>query len=29
MHRQNILKKTGTKNTAALIKVVASQGWLS
>ena len=27
-HRQNIMEKTGTKNTAALIKAAASQGWL-
>ena len=28
-HRQNIMGKTGAKNTAALIKTAASQGWLS
>ena len=28
-HRQNIMAKTGTKNTAALVKTAASQGWLS
>ena len=28
-HRQNILEKTGVKNTAALIKTAASQGWLA
>ena len=28
-HRQNIMAKTGTKNTAALVKAAASQGWLS
>jgi DNA-binding NarL/FixJ family response regulator len=28
-HRQNIMEKTGAKNTAALIKTAASQGWLS
>ena len=28
-HRQHIMAKTGTKNTAALVKVAASQGWLS
>ncbi|MBH8557391.1 response regulator [Hymenobacter negativus] len=27
-HRQNIMEKTGAKNTAALIKIAASQGWL-
>jgi len=27
-HRQNIMEKTGAKNTAALIKTAASQGWL-
>lgn len=27
-HRQNIMEKTGTKNTAALIKAAMSQGWL-
>ena len=27
-HRQNIMEKTGTKNTAALVKVAVSQGWL-
>ena len=27
-HRQNILEKTGAKNTAALVKLAASQGWL-
>ena len=27
-HRQNIMAKTGTKNTAALVKAAASQGWL-
>ena len=28
-HRQNIMEKTGAKNTAALVKAAASQGWLS
>ena len=28
-HRQNIMAKTGTKNTAALVKVAVSQGWLN
>ena len=28
-HRQNIMEKTGAKNTAALIKTAASHGWLS
>ena len=28
-HRQNILEKTGTKNTAALVKAAVSQGWLN
>ena len=28
-HRQHILAKTGTRNTAALVKAAASQGWLS
>jgi DNA-binding NarL/FixJ family response regulator len=28
-HRQNIMEKTGTKNTAALVKAAMSQGWLS
>ena len=28
-HRQNIIEKTGAKNTAALVKAAASQGWLS
>ena len=28
-HRQNILEKTGSKNTAALVKCAASKGWLS
>jgi len=28
-HRQNIMAKTVTKNTAALVKAAASQGWLS
>ncbi|GAA4499209.1 response regulator transcription factor [Hymenobacter ginsengisoli] len=27
-HRQNIMEKTGTKNTAALIKAAMSQSWL-
>ncbi|MDB5270741.1 MAG: hypothetical protein JWP58_3781 [Hymenobacter sp.] len=27
-HRQTIMEKTGAKNTAALIKAAASQGWL-
>ena len=27
-HRQNIMEKTGTKNTAALVKAAVSQGWL-
>ncbi len=28
-HRQNIMEKTGTKNTAALVKTATSQGWLN
>jgi DNA-binding NarL/FixJ family response regulator len=28
-HRQNIMDKIGVKNTAALIKIAASQGWLT
>ena len=28
-HRQNIMEKTGAKNTASLIKTAASQGWLT
>lgn len=28
-HRQNIMEKTGAKNTAALVKTATSQGWLS
>ena len=28
-HRQNIMAKTGTKNTATLVKAAVSQGWLS
>ena len=28
-HRQNIMEKTGAKNTAALVKIAVSQGWLS
>ena len=28
-HRQNIMEKTGAKNTAALVKTAVSQGWLS
>ena len=28
-HRQNIMGKTGAKNTAALVKVAVSHGWLS
>lgn len=28
-HRQNIMEKTGAKNTAALVKAAASQGWLA
>ena len=28
-HRQNIMEKTGAKNTAALVKAAVSQGWLS
>ena len=28
-HRQNIMAKTGTKNTASLVKAAVSQGWLS
>ena len=28
-HRQNIMEKTGAKNTAALVKVAVSHGWLS
>jgi len=27
-HRQNIMEKTGAKNTAALVKIAVSQGWL-
>lgn len=27
-HRQNIMEKTGAKNTAALVKAAVSQGWL-
>jgi DNA-binding NarL/FixJ family response regulator len=27
-HRQNILEKTGAKNTAALVKYAAERGWL-
>ncbi|TGE06198.1 response regulator transcription factor [Hymenobacter fodinae] len=28
-HRQNIMEKTGAKNTAALIKLASTQGWLT
>ena len=28
-HRQNIMEKTGAKNTAALVKTAASRGWLN
>ncbi len=28
-HRQNIIEKTGAKNTAALVKVAVSHSWLS
>lgn len=28
-HRQNILEKTGAKNTAALVKYAAGRGWLT
>ena len=28
-HRQNIMEKTGAKNTAALVKAAVSQGWLN
>jgi DNA-binding NarL/FixJ family response regulator len=28
-HRQNIMEKTGAKNTAALVKIAACQGWLT
>ncbi|MBC8083072.1 MAG: helix-turn-helix domain-containing protein [Hymenobacter sp.] len=28
-HRRNIMEKAGAKNTAALVKVAMSQGWLS
>jgi DNA-binding NarL/FixJ family response regulator len=28
-HRQNIMEKTGAKNTAALVKTAVSQGWLN
>lgn len=28
-HRQNIMEKTGAKNTASLVKTAVSQGWLS
>ena len=28
-HRQNIMAKTGTRNTATLVKAAVSQGWLS
>ena len=27
-HRQNIMEKTGAKNTAALVKTAVSEGWL-
>jgi len=27
-HRQNIMEKTGAKNTAALVKMAISEGWL-
>jgi DNA-binding NarL/FixJ family response regulator len=28
-HRQNIMEKTGAKNTAALVRTAAEQGWLT
>ncbi|MDU0369114.1 response regulator [Hymenobacter endophyticus] len=28
-HRQNIMEKTGAKNTAALVKTAVSRGWLA
>ena len=28
-HRQSIMEKTGSKNTAALVRAAVSQGWLS
>ncbi|MBC6611007.1 response regulator transcription factor [Hymenobacter sp. BT507] len=28
-HRQNIMEKTGAKNTAALVKIAVSKGWLT
>jgi len=28
-HRQNIMEKTGAKNTAALVRAAVSQGWLA
>jgi DNA-binding NarL/FixJ family response regulator len=28
-HRQNILEKTGAKNTAALVRYAVGRGWLS
>jgi DNA-binding NarL/FixJ family response regulator len=28
-HRQNIMEKTGAKNTAALVRTAVSQGWLA
>ena len=28
-HRQNIMEKTGVKNTAALVRLAAGQGWLA
>ncbi|HEX8658306.1 MAG TPA: helix-turn-helix transcriptional regulator [Hymenobacter sp.] len=28
-HRQNILEKTGAKNTADLVRYAAGRGWLS
>ena len=28
-HRQNIMEKTGAKNTASLVKTAINQGWLS
>ena len=28
-HRQNIMEKTGAKNTAALVKLAVSKGWLA
>ena len=28
-HRQNVMEKTGTKNTASLVKAAVSRGWLN